>query len=193
MDCEIRDWFSSHADEIDFFVAPRSYPFAVFPPATAADAVIYCTKKQCLYHLVEKLNAAASFGAIMRGGLPSDTDMHWLQSIVGSRRLLFLGDADPPDLLLFAWLRQRMNISYVGTCEQLLAKCGVPLGENLTIPMSNSERAAMPLLRRHLPDAGEVVGEWCYDLLESEHKIELEALFSGATVKPEEMQSFLMA
>ncbi len=34
--------------------------------------------------------------------------------------LFFLGDADPPDLLTFAWLRAHTSIAYLGVNDQFL-------------------------------------------------------------------------
>ena len=130
------------------------------------------------------------FAAVLRHGLPSEADASWLAATAGWRRLLFLGDADPADLLIYAWLRERaclqknLAIEYCGLSDTLLQKCGVPFENRLTIEMKPSELAAMPLIAEHLGDLTALLGPWCAGLLAAGHKIELEAPFSFATCGP---------
>lgn len=61
---------------------------------------------------------------IGRYGLPNQDDVHWLSALVGSRGLLFLGDMDPVDLMIFAWLRghlRRSHIEYLGVSDAFLS------------------------------------------------------------------------
>lgn len=190
--CPIRDWFATHEDG-DFLISPRSHPFSVVPPIRTTEAVIYCTKQHCVSRLIHDIGRPPFFAAVLRGGLPSDVDVDWLASIVGSRRLLFLGDTDPPDLLIFAWLRERIDIRYLGISDQLLTRCAVPRSDNLLIPLSDTESAAMPLVSQLFADSQSQLGNWCSNLLASRRKIELEALFNFATCTPIEMESALVA
>jgi hypothetical protein len=193
MEREIRDWFARHdGDDGDFFVTTSAHPFAVIPPKPDTDTVVYCTKQHCILGLIHKLGGPPRFAAVLRGGLPSDDDANWLVSQVGSRRLLFLGDADPSDLLAFYWLRERLPIQYAGLSDQLLLQCGVELRDNLTIQLAESEVAALPLVHQCLGDVPSQLGQWCSDLLASGRKIELEALFSFATCTPSELEAALL-
>jgi hypothetical protein len=97
---------------------------------------------------------------------------------------VFLGDADPADLLIYVWLRERLAIEYRGLSDVLFEKCGVPFENHLTIEMKPSERAAMPLIVQHLGDLPSTLGPWCAGLLATGRKIELEALFSFTTRNP---------
>lgn len=162
------------------------------------------------------------FAAVLRNGLPSEADASWLATIADnpsancsrplrdrlidanspessevtdlgySSRLVFLGDADPADLLIFAWLRELVAIEYCGLSDALLQKCGVPFENRLTIDMKPSEIAAMPLVAEHLGDLPALLGPWCAGLLAAGHKIELEALFSFATATPPQIATALV-
>lgn len=200
----IRDWFEQHDDDDgDFCIAPRSVPFDVVPPKNATDTVLYCTKQHLIHKLLhelddekqgdEKLENWPPFATVLRYGLPSESDIAWLAATTGSRRLLFLGDADPADLLIYAWLRERLTIEYRGLSDALLEKCGVPFENRLTIEMKPAERAAMPLVMHHLGDLPATLGPWCGGLLAAGRKIELEALFSFAACAPAQIAAAMVA
>ena len=189
----IRDWFDQQeGDDGDFCVASRSAPFDVVPPSDATDTVLYSTKSHPVLKLLYDVGGEPPFAAVLRYGLPSESDVAWLASTAGTRRLTFLGDADPADLLIFTWLRERLAIDYCGLSDGLLEKCGVPFENHLTIEMKPSERAAMPLVAEHLGDLSSIVGPWCASLLAAGRKIELEALFSFATCSPTEIAADLV-
>jgi hypothetical protein len=193
MERQIRDWFARQkCGDGDFFVPTSSYPFAIIPPKANTDTFVYCTKQHCILRLVHELGRNPSFAAILRGGLPSDDDAKWLCSLVGSRRLLFLGDADPSDLLIFSWLREHLPIQYGGLMDQLLLQCGVELSDNLSIQLVESEMAALPLVTQCLGDLSSHLGPRCSGLLSSGRKIEVEALFSFATCTPSELEAALL-
>jgi hypothetical protein len=190
----IRDWFARHEDgDGDFHVATSCCPFTVIPPRPSGDAIVYCTKQHCILKLAHELGSQMSFAAILRSGLPSDDDVSWLGSLVGSRRLVFLGDADPSDLLIFALLRESLPIEYGGLTDQLLVNSGVQLQNHLTIPLTESEVAALPLVSKCLGDLPSRLGPWCSCLISSGRKIEVEALFSFATGTPSEIEAALIA
>jgi hypothetical protein len=177
----IRNWFEQHdGDDGDFYIASRSDPFDAVPPRDATDTVLYC------------IGDEQPFATVLRYGLPSESDAAWLAATANSRRLLFLGDADPADLLIYAWLRERLTVEHCGLSDELLQKCGVPFENRLTIEMKPSERAAMPLVSEHLGDPPAILGPWCAGLLNSRRKIELEALFSFATCGPAQIAAAIL-
>jgi hypothetical protein len=199
----IRDWFEQHdGDDGDFCIPPHSYPFDVVPPTDATDTVLYSTKQHPILKLLhelddemqgdEKLGDWPPFAAVLRYGLSSESDAAWLAETVGSRRLVFLGDADPADLLIYAWLREHFAIEYRGLNDTLLQKCGVPFENRLTIEMKPSERAAMPLVTEHLRDLPSTLGPWCLGMLNAGRKIELEALFSFAACAPAQIAAAIL-
>lgn len=191
---KIRQWFEQPGVwDGDFFIARRTDSYDVIPPAWDMDAVIYCTKKHCIGQLVRSLEGRTNFGAVSRYGLTSEGDMEWLRSFVGSRRLLFWGDADPADLLHYAWLREELSIEYAGMSDRLLAECRTALADHMIINFrDDSERAALPLVRECLGDLAELLGPLCAGLLETGRKIEMEALLSCKQCTPQEMESALL-
>ncbi|MEN6497891.1 MAG: hypothetical protein ABFD16_26635 [Thermoguttaceae bacterium] len=93
----------------------------------------------------------------------------------------FLGDADPADLLVFAWLRSQMPLSYAGVSDSLVEKLGVQVEDSLTIPLTNAERAAVSLLMEACLDCRAAVGQQCATLLDQGRKIEIEAVLHSAS------------
>lgn len=194
----IPEWFEQHdGDDGDFCITPRSIPFDVVPPKDASDVVLYCTKQHSIHQLLHALeesnpNEDQPFATILRWGLPSESDAAWLAATVGSRRLMFLGDADPADLLIYVWLRERLRIEHIGLCDSLLVNCGVPFNEHHAIPMKPSEIAAMPLVEQYLGDLLTALGPWIGGLLASGRKVEIEALFSFATCGPDRIAASIV-
>jgi hypothetical protein len=182
----IRQWFIDHEDE-EFANPPRCDAYSVILPERTSPYVVYTTKPGALRQLLALCPNDSTAGVIGRYGLPGDGDEAWLESLANGRQCLFIGDADPPDLLVFAWLRARMAISFRGLNDWLLGRCGVTVADRITIPHSRAETAAMPLLREQVPDHSELIGPGCSAVLDSGRKVELESLFSFATVDPVEM------
>jgi len=104
-----------------------------------------------------------------------------------------LGDADPSDLLIFALLRESLPIEYAGLNDQLLLNSGVELQGHLTIPLADSEVAALPLVSECFGDLPNHLGTWCSGLISSGRKIEVEALFSFASGTSTEIEAALLA
>lgn len=189
----IHQWYQQPGvEDGDFFIARRIDSFDVIPPMVDSDTVLYCTKKHCISRFIHLLDAPPSFRAISRYGLPSEEDVDWLRDQVGQRRFLFWGDADPADLLHFAWLREHLQIEHVGMSDQLLSKCKVAVEDNYTIELRQSELAALPLVTECLGDLAELLGPLCAGLLNAGRKIEMEALLSFKQCTPQEMESALL-
>lgn len=193
MERKIRDWFATHEDDQgDFFVATRDRPFSVIPPTAGIKEIMYCTKQHCLRRLLRDLGGQLHMAAVMRGGLPSSDDVEWLRGQVGSQRMLFLGDADPCDLLTYALLREHLPIDYVGVSDGLLLRCGVDLDESLTIQLVPPEIEALSLIVECLGDLESQLGPWCAGLLSLGRKIEMEALFSFANFPAVEIEAAIL-
>ena len=97
--------------------------------------------------------------------------------------LLFMGDLDPPDLLIYAWLRNALMpaaAEHFGINDQLLSALGCAVPESHLIPYSTSEIAGCELLKAVVPDFVSCVGAECAALIGSERKLEIEGLISLA-------------
>ncbi len=95
--------------------------------------------------------------------------------------MYFLGDCDPFDLLVFAWLRQHLTIRFLGTSDAVVSALGVDVTERITIPFPVEEQRAMSLVGEIWPDFAKSVGPQCARLLDGGRKLELEALVSFHT------------
>ena len=175
---KIAAWFNDH-DDGDFARPSRTHPFKVIGPTPSTQTILYMTKPQCLL-VPEDYETDLATGLIGRYGLPNEDDVAWLRLLVGDRIVCFLGDADPVDLLVFAWLRSRIVAKYAGISDLLLANIGVSWNDRMTIPLSESESAALALVAEFCPDFRLLLGPQCADLLDRGRKLELEA----ATVYP---------
>ena len=120
----IRQWFVDHADG-DFSIPPAGWEFSCLPPSAAGGGIVYTTKPRPLLGARQPTFNDPVEGLIGRYGLPSESDLAWLAPLLADRRALFVGDADPADLLVFAWLRSRIEIAYRGVSDALLERCCV--------------------------------------------------------------------
>ncbi len=177
----IEDWFASH-DDGEFVAATRARPYSVVGPTTDGRPIVFTTKPSTVLPALYPDEEADGPGVIGRYGLPSRTDLGWIAALIGSRELLFLGDMDPVDLVVFAWLRSSLSprqVTFAGVNDALLEAAGLSETPAVAMPLAPSEQQSLALLRKVLPDLGHTVGPNCARLLEQGHKIELEGVKSG--------------
>jgi hypothetical protein len=160
---------------------PAAYAYSVVFPARQSRAFIYTTKTQAVLRLFTFPDEELPVGMIGRYGLPRDEDVSKIASIVRDYAVYFLGDCDPFDLLVFAWLRQHLSIHFLGTSDAVVAALGIDVNERITIPLSDEEQGAMSLVREVWPEFAESVGPSCAAILDDNRKLELEALVSFHT------------
>jgi hypothetical protein len=79
---------------------------------------------------------------------------NWLHDAANGRRIGFLGDCDPPDLLTFAYLKSR-----------LVEKLGINAQESMMIPLAESELDAAEVMDQVLPDLPSLIGPMCTEIL----------------------------
>src|SRR5688572_28466064 len=111
----IESWFRVHND--GEFLLAEGTPYSVVPPSTADSTIIWTTKRHSVEPAFVNSLVSSRFGLIARYGLPNACDIASLRSFLGQRRVLFLGDLDPDDLLIFTWLRAEFEpakIEYLG-------------------------------------------------------------------------------
>ncbi len=176
----IEAWFAEHGGDGDFGFDP-STPYQVISPASRVGRVVFATKSFPVVHAINECGARAGLGVIARYGLPSENDIRWIADFAAKHELLFLGDMDPVDLLIFAWLRAHLRperITHLGVNDAYLAALKVDLPESFILACSPSEQASLPLLEEILPDLGQTLGPMCYSTLQQGRKIELEAIVS---------------
>lgn len=161
--------------------APCASPYWVVFPATCSRTFVYTTKYHAASQLLGADDSVVNVGVIGRYGLPRDEEIAGIAKIVSDYSICFLGDCDPFDLLVFAWLRQHFPIRYLGVSDAVVSALGVVVNERITIPLPEEERRAMSLVREVWPDFAESVGPECAQLLDGNRKLELEALVSYRT------------
>lgn len=178
----IEAWFAEHSDDGDFVYERKPSPYSVIGPSTPAGRIVFATKPSPVASAIHECAACSGIGMIGHYGLPSDLDVAWIRRVVAEHELLFLGDMDPVDLMIFAWLRARLQpkqIVHLGINDSYLAKLDVYLPESFLMQFSASERKSFPLLKKVFPDFRETVGEKCALTLERGRKIELDAIISA--------------
>ncbi|KKK52402.1 hypothetical protein LCGC14_3105280 [marine sediment metagenome] len=177
----IERWFMRHADDGEFSCHVRAHPYSVVGPSNATTSLVYTTKPAFVCKAIETVLVSGKIGLIGRYGLPCEVDLQWIRTLVGTRTLLFLGDMDPVDLMVFAWLRRRCSshIVYVGVSDSFLAQLGIGANESLTNACQPSEKESLCVLKKVFPDFKDTVGPECCTILEGGRKIELEAIPIG--------------
>ena len=140
-----------------------------------ARTVIYTTKVHCLNHNVHALDVARPIMIVGRYGLPVSAYLNHLYAPPVGTRCCFLGDADPPDILAFAWLREHVAMGWLGVDDNLLIQSPDSDLASLEIAMSESEKQTMRLLPDLFSDFRDLLGPRCSGALDRGFKIELEA------------------
>jgi hypothetical protein len=172
----IAAWFAGHADG-EFVLAERGDAYTIDGSSDSIAPIIYTTKPSVLAVLIQR-SIVHSVASIGRYGLPHKEDVIRLEQIARGRTLGFLGDADPVDLLIYTWLRERISLAYLGVNDHLLGLVGCPIDQSTTITLADSESLAIPLLIDACPDYRKLLGVKCARLLESRTKLELESVVS---------------
>lgn len=175
----IAAWFAEQ-DDGEFVRLPVTHPYAVTAAPAETRRFLYTTKYATVLHALEA-TGVTSTQVVGRCGLPNDRDVSWLRALAGDHPVLFLGDCDPVDLLIFVWLRLQLPIRHVGVSDSFIEKLGIRRGDSLTIPLSDSEQKALLLVAELCPDRTELVGSVCLALLNAGRKIEVEAAVHSAT------------
>src|SRR5258708_28282716 len=145
----IEEWFAGRKADGEFVRCGRDYAYQFIPPARRGAPIIYTTKAIAFAAGTAKGWSDKTFGFIGRYGLPNQADASAIRRLVGGHKLFFLGDLDPQDLLIFAWLRARLRpkrIQFLGICDRYLYRLKVVLPETFHIRLSRSERRSMMLL-----------------------------------------------
>jgi hypothetical protein len=156
--------------------------YTLVPPSHRGAPIFYTTKTSAFAAGIANGEREHNFGLVGRQGLPSHEDVLAFRRLVSAHRLFFLGDLDPPDLLIFAWLRARLRpkrIRFLGICDRYLDQRKVVLPETFVIRCSPSERRSTKVLKSVFPDMEQFIGKRCDDLPSSGRKIELEAVVSA--------------
>ena len=175
---QIEAWFRKHDGDGEFRHAPRDAAYSVIWPLNSTSTVVLTTRAGIVAAAIESSDDSNSFSLIGRYGLPSALDVDWFREVAGPRQLLFLGDLDPPDLMIFAWLRASLHpkqIRYLGIGDELLASLPIALPQHFAIPCALAEREAIGHLDEIFRDWREIVGHQCAALLANGNKIEIEA------------------
>jgi hypothetical protein len=178
----IQRYFQSCINDSEFSLLERIYSYTVIGPPSDHSRIIYTTKSQAVVRALGECGDWHNLGMIGRYGLPNDHDAAWIRAVVGPRELLFLGDMDPPDLMIFAWLRERLHpirVTHLGINDTYLDQLQVVVPKNFMIKLGPSEKKSLPILRRVLPDMANILGPRCAAILNKNLKIELEAVKSA--------------
>jgi len=168
---EIEAWFLAH-DDGEFCVIPPDRPSARIGDPRNAGTIVYTTKPHCLSRIRNLCRLQQPIATVGRYGLPRGNDLPFIRG--ASLYRIFLGDADPPDILAFAWLCEHLPIQWYGVNDDFLAQHGTRNFDPIRIPLSGAERETVPVLPRLCPNFHELLGEYCSSLLDSGFKIELE-------------------
>ncbi len=171
----IESWFQAHEDG-EFAILPAEHATAILSDPEAARTLVYTTKAECAARLAGSCGFAEPVSMVSRYGLPSASDAALLESLADRTACVFFGDADPPDILVFAWLEQHVPIQWRGVSDAVLLQFGHRDLKAISIPMSAAEKDTVPLLNDLCPDFRKLLGPQCAAILERGFKVELEAV-----------------
>ena len=176
----IEAFFDACGEDGEFARPPIDCPYSiVFPGADdSTGRVIYSTKPATVLAAMPETGLPGDCAVVARYGLPSERDGEFLASFTNGGHVSFLGDLDPPDLLIFAWLQEVLApapIEHLGVSDAIWRELGSPLPERFALPLTESERSAVALLEEVLPQLANIAGQSSAALLRFGRKIELES------------------
>lgn len=177
----IAQWFADHDLDSEFVIHERPSPYSVVGPPHHASKIVIVTKPTTVLATTHDSGAFDSMGLIGGYGLPTESDFEWMHRLCHQHELLFLGDMDPVDLLVFGWLREQLlpqSIAFLGVSDRYLAALQVTPPESYFIQLSDCEREALSLVGEVFPDLESMIGSGCAGLLNRGQKIEIEAVVS---------------
>lgn len=178
---KIEEWFAQSSDGGEFWQCGPADPFSVVGPASAGSGSIYVysTKTHCAAAAKREYREFDGLGLVCRYGLPCANNVEWISRLLGGSRLIFLGDMDPVDLMVFAWWREALapgQVAYLGVSDRYLDRLEIEIPENKMIRLSPYEQQSLGVLKDVCPDYRALVGAGCAALLDAGLKIELEAV-----------------
>lgn len=176
----IEAWFLEHDGDGEFLAGRRACPYSLIGSVGAAARIIYTTKPSIVCAAMAPA-PPPSIGIVGRYGLPSKADLIWIRKLIARQQLLFLGDMDPVDLLVFAWLRASLHptrIGYLGINDAFLGSLRLSSTRSIYGRCAPSEVESRVLLRQVFPDLRETLGRRNAELLERGHKVELDVIVS---------------
>src|SRR5262249_43793986 len=146
----------------------------VVGPTAASQCMVYATKPRILELFPHSRTKLPRLALVGRYGLPQAEDIPWIARLVGRRRLWFVGDADPVDLLVFAYLRLffHRQVAYLGVGGDIIAGLSEKKISIIAFSMAPSEVAARDLLGAVCPDLEEILGSRMKSLWDAKLKIE---------------------
>ena len=180
----IDDYFRTH-DDGEFCVCPATFKSTRAGDSNHAETIIYTTKHHCLPRITGFENLREPIATISRGGIPTRDDLPFISGSSPSVARFFVGDADPPDILVYSWLGEHLPIIWYGVNDDFLRRHGNLDYKVIRIPMTDSERKSIQMLSQICPDFRELLGECCSSLFDVGLKIELE----GAIIHRDEAQA----
>jgi hypothetical protein len=146
----------------------------VGPSSERADTIyVYSTKPHCVTAAKREHREFDGLGFIGRYGLPRAEDVEWTGRLLDGRRMVFLGDMEPVDLMVFAWWRASLEqgqVAYLGISDRYLQRLEIEIPEDFTIALSPCEQRAMPALEAVCPDYRSLVGPHGAALLDGGRK-----------------------
>jgi hypothetical protein len=140
--------------------------------------VLYTTKPACVLHALDRLESRPSIDVVGGCGLPSQRDGESLCEWVGNRKTYYLGDCDPVDLLLFAWLREFVDVVHLGVGDTLIYLLATTLSDAMEIPLAPCEASSLATLEQLCPDYRSLLGPRCAALIARGKKLEVEAVLN---------------
>jgi len=179
---KIEGWFANCDCDGEFARPARSVPYWVIPPVHNTGRLIFTTKPRVILAAIDHAGVDVELGVVGRYGLPNVADIPWLTNLSRMHGLLFLGDMDPVDFMVFLWCRESLPskcITYLGLKDTLLDLLGMRSAESVSIPCTISEQKTLAFLNDVYPGVKEVLGTQCALILDQGRKVELEAILGS--------------
>lgn len=173
----ILQWVSTHQDE-DVVINRRLVPYSVIIPRKHCSSIIYSTKPHVVMHYLPSILGTSGCGLVGRYGFPDVDECTWLLKLTGRGFMLYIGDLDPIDLLVFRLLRHFLKgrIRYVGIGDTAIGVINETSLKRCKQRCSNNESETFHEFIDVLLPLTSEVGQRSFGIINDGNKIELESI-----------------
>jgi len=98
----IENWFAERDGDGEFVRLPRAFPYSVIGPSNSESGSLLFTSKPHAVEAAFRDEAPVGLAMVGRYGLPHPADVDWIRGMAPTSGIMFLGDMDPVDLLVFS-------------------------------------------------------------------------------------------
>lgn len=183
----IEAWWEDNTDEGDCVLSDGLTPFSVRVPPARAQRVIVTPKPRRVIGMIEKGWLEADSCVVGQYALPTRNEWNFFRPLIEKKPLIFLGDLDVTDILIFHWMKSfpaTKHMVYCGINDEFLDAVRFKCREEFLIRLQEPEQRCFEEFKKVFTRFREQLGNDSFALLSRGVKLELEAVTNYAKGPP---------